>query len=229
MERNARRGHGHGIENVIVRFAPTGQRIPAQGANPGNRIREERCVLKEHRIGWAGVDVRDTRLCGVPSERVSVFPGGVPGLAAWAGMQCPVGAWDRKRGGRLAPTEPRRHVGTRCPAANRLSRISARLGSLTPFSTFNFPTRARQGKARQHPRTATFPQSKWPNSRDRFQNSPFPSFLRTAIKRHQTKIYLRKKFNYNPNNLKLVLRSMFRFCHTCSSNCWGYFVPFAAP
>ncbi len=55
--------------NAIVEIAPTGQRIPAQGANPGNRIREKRCVLKEHRIGWAGVDIRDTQLCGVPSER----------------------------------------------------------------------------------------------------------------------------------------------------------------
>ena len=40
--------------NATVPFAPTGQRIPAQGANPGNCIRENRCVLKEHRIGKAG-------------------------------------------------------------------------------------------------------------------------------------------------------------------------------
>jgi hypothetical protein len=31
-----------------------------EGANPGNRIRETGCVLKEHRIRWAGVEVRDT-------------------------------------------------------------------------------------------------------------------------------------------------------------------------
>ena len=31
--------------NVIVRFARTGQRIPAQGTNPRNRIREKKCVL----------------------------------------------------------------------------------------------------------------------------------------------------------------------------------------
>ena len=86
-----------------------------EGANPGNRIRENRCVLKEHRIGKVGVDIRDTQLCGVPSERGFLFPGGFPGLAPWAGMQCPFRAWHRKRGGRLAPTEPRRHVGTRCP------------------------------------------------------------------------------------------------------------------
>ena len=48
-------------------------------------------------------------------------------------------------------------------------------------------------KARQHPRTASFPQSKWPNSRDRFPNSPFPNSPRTAIKRHQTKNLSKKK------------------------------------
>ena len=37
-------------------------------------------------------------LCGVPSEREFVFPGGFPGFAPWAGMRCPVGAWDRERG-----------------------------------------------------------------------------------------------------------------------------------
>ena len=40
------------------------------------------------------------RLCGVPSERGSLFPGGFPGLAPWAGMQCPLRAWRRKRGRR---------------------------------------------------------------------------------------------------------------------------------
>ncbi len=48
--------------NVIVLLAPTGQRIPAQGANPGNRIPEKRCVLKEHRIGRPGIDLRDTKM-----------------------------------------------------------------------------------------------------------------------------------------------------------------------
>ena len=47
-----------GSEAVIVQFALKGQCIPAQGANPGNRIPEKRCVLKEHRIGSTGVDVR---------------------------------------------------------------------------------------------------------------------------------------------------------------------------
>ena len=27
-----------------------------------------------------------------------VLPGGFPGFAPWAGMRCPVGAWDRERG-----------------------------------------------------------------------------------------------------------------------------------
>ena len=43
---------------------------------------------------------RGPRLCGVPSERGFLFPGGSPGFAPWAGMRCPVGAWDSKHGGR---------------------------------------------------------------------------------------------------------------------------------
>ena len=35
-------------------------------------------------------------LCGVPSERGVVFPGGFPGLAPWAGMRCPYRAWIEK-------------------------------------------------------------------------------------------------------------------------------------
>ena len=53
-----------GIGNAIVPFAPTGQRIPAHGIRPGNHIPENRCVLKEHRIGKAGVEVRDTERHG---------------------------------------------------------------------------------------------------------------------------------------------------------------------
>jgi hypothetical protein len=32
------------------------------GQRPGNRVRESRCVLKEHRIGRARIDVRDTEM-----------------------------------------------------------------------------------------------------------------------------------------------------------------------
>ena len=46
--------HGSGTGNDIIPFAPTGQRIPAQGIRPGNPVRENWCVLKEHRIGRAG-------------------------------------------------------------------------------------------------------------------------------------------------------------------------------
>ena len=49
-----------------------------------------RCVLKEHRIGKGGVEVRGTRLCGVPSEREECCPGGSPGFAPWAAMRCPL-------------------------------------------------------------------------------------------------------------------------------------------
>jgi hypothetical protein len=71
-----------------LQIAPTGQRIPAQGANPGNRIPENRCVLKEHRIRKAGVDIRGPRLCGVPSERRFLFSGWIPrvGTLGWYAM-----------------------------------------------------------------------------------------------------------------------------------------------
>ena len=39
------------------------------------------------------------RPCGVPSERVFLYPGVFPGFAPWAGMRCPYRAWDGKRGG----------------------------------------------------------------------------------------------------------------------------------
>ena len=80
-------------------ICPNGATHTSPGHRPGNRIRKNRCVLKEHRIGKAGVDIRDTRLCGVPSERGSLFPAGFPGFAPRAGMQCPVRAWERTRGG----------------------------------------------------------------------------------------------------------------------------------
>jgi hypothetical protein len=100
MERDAPGGgHGHGIGNVIAQAAPTGQRIPAQGANPGNRIPERRCVLKEHRIGWAGVEVQATESMRRSFRTHICFDGGFPGLAPWAGMRCPVRAWDRRRSG----------------------------------------------------------------------------------------------------------------------------------
>ena len=41
---------GRSIENVIVPFAPTGQRIPAQGIALGTAS-QRMSVLKEHRIG----------------------------------------------------------------------------------------------------------------------------------------------------------------------------------
>jgi hypothetical protein len=33
-------------------------RVDSQGANPRNRLQEKKCVLKEHRIGKGGVEVR---------------------------------------------------------------------------------------------------------------------------------------------------------------------------
>ena len=77
-----------GIGNAIVPFAPTGQRIPAQGIRPGNHIPENRCVLKEHRIGKAGVEVRDTEAMRRSFRTRSCFAGWVPrvGTLGWYAM-----------------------------------------------------------------------------------------------------------------------------------------------
>jgi hypothetical protein len=77
---------------------PNGATHTSPGCNPGTRIREKRCVLKERRIGSAVVEVRGAEICGVPSERGFLYPGGFPGFAPWAGMRCPFRAWDRERG-----------------------------------------------------------------------------------------------------------------------------------
>jgi hypothetical protein len=53
-------GHEHGIEIVILQLALKGHRIPAQGIALGTASQRIGCVLKEHRIRWAGVDVPDT-------------------------------------------------------------------------------------------------------------------------------------------------------------------------
>ena len=80
------------------RNCPNGATHTSLGCNPGTRIREKRCVLKERRIGSAVVEVRGAEICGVPSERGFLYPGGFPGFAPWAGMRCPFRAWDRERG-----------------------------------------------------------------------------------------------------------------------------------
>ena len=46
---------------------------------------------KEHRIGDAGGEVRGRRLCGVPSERGKVLPGGFPGLHPGLVCDAPLG------------------------------------------------------------------------------------------------------------------------------------------
>ena len=62
------------------------------GQRPGNRIRENRCVLKEHRIGSLVLDVRDTEIMRRSFRTRRMLPGGFPGLAPWAGMRCPLRA-----------------------------------------------------------------------------------------------------------------------------------------
>ena len=59
---------------------PEGVSHTSPGQRPGNRIPENKCVLKEHRIGRPGSMSETRRLCGVPSERRVVLPGEFPGL-----------------------------------------------------------------------------------------------------------------------------------------------------
>ena len=47
-----------GIGNAVVPFALNGATHTSPGHRPGNYIPENQCVLKEHRIGKAGFDVR---------------------------------------------------------------------------------------------------------------------------------------------------------------------------
>ena len=56
-------------------LCPNGATHTSPGQRPGNRIPENRCVLKEHRIGRAWSMSETRRLCGVPSERGVIFPG----------------------------------------------------------------------------------------------------------------------------------------------------------
>ena len=58
-------------------------------------------VLKEHRIGKGGVEVRGRGYAAFLQNAVLFFSGGFPGFAPWAGMRCPVRAWDRTRGWRV--------------------------------------------------------------------------------------------------------------------------------
>jgi len=72
-------------------ICPNGATHTSPGCQPWDWIRENRCVLKEHRIGHAGGEVRGRRLCGVPSERGKVLPGGFPGLHPGLVCDAPLG------------------------------------------------------------------------------------------------------------------------------------------
>jgi hypothetical protein len=73
-------------------ICPNGATHTSPGHRPGNRIPENRCVLKEHRIGWAGVDIRDTGMMRRSFRTRVCFDGrGFPGLVC---------------GVRVAPTQP---------------------------------------------------------------------------------------------------------------------------
>ncbi len=153
-------------------MCPEGATHTSPGHRPGNRIQENQCVLKEHRIGRVGAEGmkaesrkrkaemagfsfsvlrisafsfpnfsfssirRDLRpegraeprsearnLCGVPSERGVVFPGGFPGLAPWAGMRCPYRAWiENTVGSPVTETPSGRRIGNTVGALYRKHR-----------------------------------------------------------------------------------------------------------
>ena len=118
-------------------ICPNGATHTSSGHRPGNRIQENQCVLKEHRIGRGGVEARGLRLCGVPSKRGFLFPGDSqglhPGLICDAllgnvilntldepGIGIAVRAWDSKRGGRFGVGNTvgvryRKHQRSICP------------------------------------------------------------------------------------------------------------------
>jgi hypothetical protein len=54
----------------------------------------------------AGVEVRDTQAMRRSFRTRRILPGGFPGLAPWAGMRCPLRAWDRERGLVAQRSEP---------------------------------------------------------------------------------------------------------------------------
>ena len=91
-----------------------GQRIPAQGIRPGNLVRENRCVLKEHRIGKAGARFETRKLCGVPSERGFFCRADSQGLHPGLVCDAPLGHAIENVVAGLVLTEPHQPDGTRC-------------------------------------------------------------------------------------------------------------------
>jgi hypothetical protein len=91
-----------------------GQRIPAQGIRPGNLVRENRCVLKEHRIGKAGARFETRKLCGVPSERGFFCRADSQGLHPGLVCDAPLGHEIENVVAGLVLTEPHQPDGTRC-------------------------------------------------------------------------------------------------------------------
>ena len=81
----------------------------------GTSVGENRCVLKEHRIGKAGARFETRRLCGVPSERGFFCRADSQGLHPGLVCDAPLGHGIENVVAGLAPTEPRRPEGTRCP------------------------------------------------------------------------------------------------------------------
>ena len=105
---------GSRYRNCHPTICPKGATHTSPGQRPGNPVRENWCVLKEHRIGVTGRGPRRATMRRSFRTRV-YFPGGFPEFPPWAGMRCPVSA------------------------ANRRSRISARQGSLRPAGRVRWP------------------------------------------------------------------------------------------
>ena len=68
----------HSIGKRDRTIYPEGVSHTSLGNRPRNRIRENKCVLKEHRIGGAGVEVRDTETMRRSFRTQVYFAGGIP-------------------------------------------------------------------------------------------------------------------------------------------------------
>ena len=113
----AQRGNAYQLRASLwePQFALKGAMHTSPGQRPGNPVRENRCVLKEHRIGRAG-SISETRGYAAFLQNAGFFfrvdsQGLHPGLVCDA----PLGHGIGNVVAELAPTEPLRHVGTRCP------------------------------------------------------------------------------------------------------------------
>ena len=90
----------HSIGKRDRTIDPEGVSHTSLGHRPRNRIRENKCVLKEHRIGSVGAEVRGTQPMRRSFRTRGCFSGWIPrvGTLGWYAM--PLQGMDRERGRR---------------------------------------------------------------------------------------------------------------------------------